>query len=203
MQKLQNQALRKCTGAAYRSSGEKVEKIAGVEPVDTILDRAQTRFFARAVADPAAIGDLWMASLKPDNQDSELTEEEGRDWRDHGAYWVQNNKTDRYISVASRIATTAVQDSEATISWGGEVEPCEVEEARIGCSASCAADVWEEKIEESEMPLYSQMAAKRKMEESPGAGPKIRSRQAPGMEEDTLVWGQQYGMEKWREWQKL
>ena len=108
MQKLQNQALRKCTGAAYRSSGEKVERIAGVEPVDTILDGAQTRFFARAVADPAAIGDLWSATLKPDNQDDELTEEEGRDWRDHRAYWVQNYKTDGYTSVASKIAATAV-----------------------------------------------------------------------------------------------
>ena len=42
MQKLQNQALRKCTGAAHGSSGEKVERIAGVEPVDTVLDGAQT-----------------------------------------------------------------------------------------------------------------------------------------------------------------
>ena len=89
--KLQNQALRKCTGAAYGSSGEKVERIAGVESVDTILDGAQTRFFARAVADPSAIGDLWPASLNPDNTDNELIEEEGRDWRDHGAYWIQNN----------------------------------------------------------------------------------------------------------------
>ena len=58
MQKLQNQALRKCTGAAYRSLGEKVERIVGVEPVDMILDRAQTQFFARVVADPTVIGDL-------------------------------------------------------------------------------------------------------------------------------------------------
>ena len=86
MQKLQNQALCKCTGAAYGSSGEKVERIAKVEPVDTILDGAQTWFFARAVADSTAIRDLWPATLKPDNEDYELVEEEGRDWRDHGAY---------------------------------------------------------------------------------------------------------------------
>ena len=67
---------------------------------------------------------------------------------DHGAYWVQNNKSDGYTSIASRIAATAIQDSEATISWGGEVESCEVEEVRIGCSASCSADTWEEKIAE-------------------------------------------------------
>ena len=55
--------LRTCTGAAYGSSGEKVERIARVESVDTIMDAAQTRFFARAVADPAAISDLWPASM--------------------------------------------------------------------------------------------------------------------------------------------
>ena len=80
MQKLQNQALWKCTGAAYGSSGEKVQKIAGVESVDTILDAAQTRFFARAVADPSALGDLWPTSLKLDNEGvEEWTEERGRD----------------------------------------------------------------------------------------------------------------------------
>ena len=152
MQKLQNQALRKCTGAAYGSAGEKVERVAGVEPVDTILDGAQTQFFARVVADPTAIGDLWPTSLKPDNEaadvDIDLTEEEGQDWRDHGAYWVQNNKTDGYTSIASRIAAIAVQDSEAVILWGGDIEACDMEEVRIGCSASCAADIWEEKIGE-------------------------------------------------------
>ena len=56
-----------------------MEKIAGVEPVDTILDGAQTWFFTRAVADPTAIGDLWPTTLKLDNQDDELIEEEGRD----------------------------------------------------------------------------------------------------------------------------
>ena len=94
-----------------------------MEPVDTILDGVQTLFFARAVADPTAIGDLWPTSLKPDNEEMDdnnnLTKEEGRDWRNHGAYWIQNNKTDGYTSVASRIAATAVQDSEAVILWGG------------------------------------------------------------------------------------
>ena len=80
MQKLQNQALRKCTGVAYGSLTEKVERIVGVEPVDTILDGAQTQFFARVVADPTAIRNLWLASLKPDNEapdsDTNLTKEE-------------------------------------------------------------------------------------------------------------------------------
>ena len=37
--------------------------IVGVESVDTIMDAAQTRFFARAVVDPTAIGDLWPESI--------------------------------------------------------------------------------------------------------------------------------------------
>ena len=90
------------------SSGEKIERIAGVEPVNTILDAAQTRFFARAVADPEAIGDLWPSSVKPDNDSDEWVEEDGRDWRDHSGYWVQHNTTDGYTSVASSIAATAV-----------------------------------------------------------------------------------------------
>ena len=44
----QNQALRRCMGAAYGPCGEKVERIMGVESEDTIMDAAQTRFFARA-----------------------------------------------------------------------------------------------------------------------------------------------------------
>ena len=76
--KLQNQALRKCTGASYGSSGTKVEKIAGIEAVDTIMEAAQ-RFFARAVADPSAVGNLWLASLNPNNIEEEWVEEGGRD----------------------------------------------------------------------------------------------------------------------------
>ena len=118
--------------------------------MDTILDAPQTRFFARAVADPSIIGDLWPTFLRPDNEGGEeWAEEGGRDWRDHGAYWVENNKTDGYTSVASRIAANAVQDSEAVISWGGEVEKCNVEEADFGCAASSAADLWVKKIGEA------------------------------------------------------
>ena len=51
-------------------------------------------------------------------------EEEERDCRDHQALWVQNNKSDGYTSVASRIA---IGNPEATTSWGGEVEACEVD----------------------------------------------------------------------------
>ena len=46
------------------------------------MEAAQTRFFARAVADPLAVGDLWSASLNPSNSEEDWVEEWGRDWRD-------------------------------------------------------------------------------------------------------------------------
>ena len=64
------------------SSGGKVERIAGVESVDTFMNCSDARGVA---ADPSAIGDLWPVSLKPDNgdgssnDDDEWVEENGRD----------------------------------------------------------------------------------------------------------------------------
>ena len=52
-------------GSLWRLVRENAERIAGVELIDTIMEAAQTRFFERAVADPAAIGDLWPASIHP------------------------------------------------------------------------------------------------------------------------------------------
>ena len=46
-------------GTADGTSEEKVEKIAGVELVDSILVATQAGFFASAVADPRGIGHLW------------------------------------------------------------------------------------------------------------------------------------------------
>ena len=43
------------TKAVYRSVWTKVERIVGVEPVDTIMEAA---FFARAVVDPLVIRGL-------------------------------------------------------------------------------------------------------------------------------------------------
>ena len=37
-----------------------------------------------SVADPAAIGDLWPASISSANSEPEWEEEEGRKWKDHG-----------------------------------------------------------------------------------------------------------------------
>lgn len=69
------EAAKPSTGAAYGSSGIKVERIAGVEPVNTIMEAVQTRFFARVVVDPLAIGDLWPVPLNPANREEDWVEE--------------------------------------------------------------------------------------------------------------------------------
>lgn len=106
--------------------------------MNTIVEAAQTRFFARAVAGPVAVGVMWPAPINPANSVvEEWVEGAGRDWRDHGAYWIQNNndgKSDGYTSAASRIAGATIQNSEVMVSMGGKVEECEVED--LGCEDS-------------------------------------------------------------------
>ena len=79
MERLQYQALKKSTGAVQGSSMEKVNRIAGVEEVDTIMRASQVRFIARSMADPSGVGDMWPKSARPENGEDG---EEGRDWRD-------------------------------------------------------------------------------------------------------------------------
>ena len=60
-ERLQYQALSKCTGATLVASREKVNYIARVEDVKTIVDSTQVRYLARCVTDPATTSDLWDA----------------------------------------------------------------------------------------------------------------------------------------------
>ena len=60
-ERLQYQALRKCTGTTLGASREKVNYIARVEDVKTILDSTQARYPARCATDPATTSDLWDA----------------------------------------------------------------------------------------------------------------------------------------------
>ena len=59
MERLQYQALKEATGAVQGSSIEKVDMIAGVEDVDTIMRANQACFIARSMADPAGVGDIY------------------------------------------------------------------------------------------------------------------------------------------------
>ena len=81
-----------------------------------------------------------------------------------------------------------------------------MEEVRINCSASCTVDIWEEKIEETagerDAIMFTDGSKAKDGRVAGGWAKDTFSRQALGMEEDTSAWGQQSGMEKWREWQK-
>ena len=56
MEKLQYQALRKCTGAVVGAEKVLVRQIAAVEDVETFAEAAQGRFLARAISDPGRAG---------------------------------------------------------------------------------------------------------------------------------------------------
>ena len=93
MEKLQYQVLKKATGAVQGSSMEKVNKIAGVEDVETIMRANQARFIARCMADPAGVGDILQGK------------EEGRDWRDKDIRWMpqEHKGKDGFTLVAYRM----------------------------------------------------------------------------------------------------
>lgn len=55
MERLQYQALKKVTGAVQGSSMDKVNKIVGVEDIDTIMQVAQARFTAKNIADSVGV----------------------------------------------------------------------------------------------------------------------------------------------------
>ena len=46
------------------ASKEKVNAIAGVEDVETILDAGQQRYMARCIADPSTTEDIWEEATK-------------------------------------------------------------------------------------------------------------------------------------------
>ena len=91
---------------------EKVNRIAGVEEVDTIMRASQVRFVARSMADPSRVRDIWPKSVRPENDEDG---EEGRDWRDKNVRWMpeEHKGRDGYTSTASRmIAQLGLEENE-------------------------------------------------------------------------------------------
>ena len=79
MERLQYQALNKASGAVQWSSEEKLNKITGVEDVDTIMRATQAKFVARSMGDPTGVGGIWNKSARQEN--GENTEKiGGRHW---------------------------------------------------------------------------------------------------------------------------
>ena len=56
MEKLQYEALKKCTGAVSGASRKLVREIAAVEDVETFAKASCGRFAARTMSDPRRVG---------------------------------------------------------------------------------------------------------------------------------------------------
>ena len=136
-ERLQYQALRTCTGAIIGSDMEKVNKLAAVEDVDTILEAGQMRFMARSMGDPSTSRDIW---------DSALVRAIGRQWTDHSALWHHSEVAfgkDGYESIAVRLLGRLEVELGECISWGGRVERVQCREIDLQCSASTPANKWQ------------------------------------------------------------
>ena len=92
--------MRKCTGAVLGSNKEKVNKIAVVEDVETILNTGQARYIARCMADPSTTDDIW---------EDEVPNKNGRPWNDHQTPWNPpkgSKHKDGFQTVAGRLLST-------------------------------------------------------------------------------------------------
>ena len=61
---LQYQSLRKCSGASYGTAQAAVDKITGVEPIETKVDAMQARYVATSMSSPIAMEGLWPADFE-------------------------------------------------------------------------------------------------------------------------------------------
>ena len=116
-ERLQFQALRKCTGAILGASMEKVNYIARVEDVKTIPDSIQVQYLTRCATDPTTTSDLWDAPphlKKPTVADL-------------------------------RLAQAGVKSKEE-IEWGGDIERFELQETNLQCGPTTPTIPWEKAI---------------------------------------------------------
>ena len=96
-ERLQYQALRKCTGGVIGSDMLTVNMLAGVEDVETILHAGQARYMARCIGNSQTTRDVW---------ETAQTSVRGRHWSDFGIYWMQQILTkgkDGVESIANRM----------------------------------------------------------------------------------------------------
>ena len=116
-ERLQYQALRKCTGTTLGASREQVNHIARVQDVKTILESTQVRYLARCATDPTTTSDLWDAPphlKKP--------------------------------TVADRLMAQAGVKSKEEIEWGGDIERFELQQINLQCGPYTPTTTWEKAI---------------------------------------------------------
>ena len=142
---LQYQSLSKSVGAPYGTAQAAVDRIAGVEPIETKLDSMQARFVARSMTDPTAIRGLWPRDFKKSQEEVG----KGGHWTDHeDSGWKAG--LDGFEMVADRMVGRLGLDGGEEVSWGGpcskvEVFTYDVDNKRMG------KEQWEERVKEITM----------------------------------------------------
>ena len=128
--------MRKCTGAVLGANRQKVNAIAAVGDVETILQATQTRYMARCMADPSTTADIWKMAHKDTG---------GRPWDMTDQSWVPKKgqkRKDGYQMVAKRLLHTLETDREGRISWGRNIAKFNLQETTLNCSKDSPAPYW-------------------------------------------------------------
>ena len=149
-ERLQYQALRKCTRVVLVSNKQKVNKIAAVEDVETILNTGQARYMARCMADPSTTEEIW---------EEEVSNKSGRPWNAHQTPWNPpkgSKHKDGFQTVGGRLLSTIDTSTTDSLSWGKGISKFEVEERDLGCSAMSTKMAWEFAISQTNLlPIYT------------------------------------------------
>ena len=137
-------------GAVQGSSIEKVNRIAGVEEVDTIMRASQVRFVARSMADPLGVGNMWPKLAWPENREDG---EEGRDWRDKNIQWMpeEHKGCEGYTSIASRMMAQLGLEENEELAWGDECSKVEIQEIDLELRGTDDKKWWEIRLQDEEV----------------------------------------------------
>ena len=139
--RLQYQALRKCTGAVLGASKEKVNAIAGIEDVETILDAGQQRYIARCIVDLSTMEDIWEEATKSKSGKSWMGKE-----KDTWTNLKGRKRSDGYETIARRLLGTLDTSDTTKISWGQRIEKCNLQEVDLELTAEDSPNQWEHAI---------------------------------------------------------
>lgn len=152
LERLQYQALRKCTGAVIGADMYKVNKLAGVEGVDMILGAAQTRFMARCIGDPSMTDGIWEPILALQTG-RRLKGKSYRHWTDHGIKWLQSEVVrgwDGYATIADHLLgriEVGIERKGVDISWRCMIEKVTCMEVDLLCTEHTSVTLWQEAID--------------------------------------------------------
>ena len=123
-------------GAPHGTAHIAVDRIAGVEAIETKLDATQARFVARSMANPVAVEELGPGDFEKSQEEMG----EGRHWTDHeDSGWKAG--TDGFETVADRMMLGGNEE----ISWGGTNRKAKVFTPKIG-NKKINKRQWEERI---------------------------------------------------------